>query len=176
MNRLQNSKRMEIKSGIQGFLLLIVLSVSLLVACDKDQVQGEASLKGSWVVNEIESIYADFDIEEGVVRGIGDSEKETESGNLGFFNFSDSQVTYEFTRNDTLVSGEGAWELKLAEVNQGFFKVNEWTLIIGEDFVFDVRFEDETKNAEKNANSVEFDNWPKSSGNGVAFFLKLEKQ
>lgn len=167
---------MNIKYGIIGCLFLAVLSISLLTGCNKDQKQGETSLKGSWVVNEIESLYADFDVEEGVVSGIGESEKVTESGNLGFFNFSDSQVVYEFTRNDTLVSGEGAWELRLTRVNQGFIKANRWKLVIGNDFAFDVRFEDDTKNAEKKANSAEFNNWPKSSGNGVAFFLKLEKK
>lgn len=167
---------MNIKSITSKLSPLLVLVILLLTGCDKDQMQGQASLEGRWTVNEIESLYAEFDVDNGSVRGIGESEKILESGDLGFLNFNEGQVIYEFTRNDTLISGSGSWELKVAEVQQVFFKVNQWTLIVANDLVFDVRFEDGTKNSEKKANSVEFDNWPKSSGYGVAFFLKLEKQ
>jgi hypothetical protein len=147
----------------------------LLTGCTSDELQGEKSLEGVWSVNNIESQYADYSVENGSVIGSNNTAVKSESGSLGLFTFKGNQVTYNFTRNDTTYSGSGIWELELAKVNSGFTKVNQWTLNIANDFVFDLRFDDSTKNAEKNADSMELDNWPKSSGYGVTFFMKLEK-
>lgn len=159
-----------------SILPILTLSFLLLSACKKDIRHGENSIKGIWKVVKIESLYADFTVNGDDVSGFGESEKVLDEGSLGHFNFSDSKVAYNFTRNDTLYSGKGSWELQLDKVNEGFTKVNKWKLIIDNDYQLDVYFEDGTKNAEKKATNVQFDSWPSESGSGVAYFIKLEKQ
>lgn len=155
--------------------VIIILSL-LLGSCTKDEIQGRNSLDGTWNINKILSQYADFQVENNTVISSENLENIEETGDLGRFIFSENKVNYNFTRNDTVFSGDGNWELKLEKVNTGFFKTNKWTLIIADDFVFDVTFEDATKNSEKNAKVAEFRSWPTTSGKGVAFFMSLKKQ
>lgn len=143
----------------------------LFAACNKDEIQAEKSIEGNWKVVEITSYYGEF-FSNG---GFDPSETILDSGDLGSFNFSENFVDYSFTRNDTLFSGNGSWVLELEKVNQGFTKVNKFTLTIEGHFEFDVAFEDQTKNAEKNAKELTFMEYP-TSGFGVGIELKLEKE
>lgn len=153
-----------------------LLAALFFMGCTSDELQGKKSLEGVWSVNTIASQYGDYSVENGSVVGSNNTSATSESGSLGLFTFKGNQVTYNFTRNDTTYNGIGIWQLELAKVNSGFTKTNQWTLTIADDLIFDVRFEDSTKNAEKDASSMELDNWPKVSGKGVAIFIKLQKQ
>lgn len=166
----------NIKNKFAYVLFFFIPLILWLTGCNKDEKQGKQSLEGVWSVHEIESIYANFLVENGVVTRIDGEERSTDSGDLGVFTFSKHYVTYSYTRNDTLYTGKGSWELKNTKVKTGFTKANNWKLTIANDVVFDLRFEDETKNAEKKATHISLDGWPKFSGSGIAFFMSLKKK
>lgn len=164
------------KTSILKNAFLVLTIVLLLTSCNKDKKQGIKSIEGTWNVKSILSIYGGFDIQNNVVVGTNETERVDESGDLGQFSFGEKNVEYNFTRNDTVYHGNSTWELQLEKVNSGFTKANQWKLIVANEFTFDVVFDDDTKNAEKKAKNIEFENWPLESGNGVAFLLKLQKK
>ena len=126
------------------------IAIGMLVsACSKDEIQGENSLEGSWTINQIETVYGQFYIDDGRLSGSAQTESVLEKGELGQFTFSKDVVAYNFVRNDTLFEGSGQWNLKLDKVQNGFFKSNRWTLTISDEFVFELHFEDSTTNSEK---------------------------
>ena len=151
---------------ILGTLLICLLGI----ACNKDQKQAENSIEGEWNVIAINSYYGEF-----FENGINISEEVMETGGLGNFNFTSDKVDFEFNRNDTLYTGNGPWNITAERVNAGFTKVTEFTLAMEDHFLFDARFEDETKNAEKNARRVSLIETP-TSGFGVLIELMLEKK
>ncbi len=153
------------------------LTLTLLItACNRDEVQGNKSLKGTWTVTEITSIYGDYSVTENGVIAVDETSRNTASGELGTFTFSKKEVTYSYSHDDSTYAGHGAWQLNLARVNQGFTKTNEWTLVVENQHTYDLRFEDQTKNAEKKANDLELDKWPSESGTGIAYLFKLRKK
>ena len=142
----------------------------MFMACKKDEIQAEDSIEGVWDIIEITSLYAEFS-----ENGFDPSETISETGQLGTFTFMQNSVDYTFTRNDTLYSGSKSWNLELEKIREGFSKVNDFTLSIEDDFLFDVTFEDGTKNSEKNAKRATFEEWP-TSGFGVGINMILEKR
>jgi hypothetical protein len=132
-------------------LTLLLLAFLLSTGCNRDEVQAKKSLEGEWVVSEIYSTYGEYS-----VNGFSASHTVSETGMLGTFNFVAETVEYSFNRNDTTYAGNEPWNLQLERVNSGFTKTNKFTLTIGAEFIFDVSFEDETKNAEKNAINATF--------------------
>lgn len=116
------------------------------------------------------SYYGDFSD-----SGFNPTETIEEAGDLGSFEFTENTVDFEFSRNDTLFSGSSIWDLNMERVNAGFVKVPEFTLTIEEQFLFIVAFEDETKNAEKDAMEITFAGQP--IGNSRVFMeISLEKR
>ena len=95
---------------------------------------------------------------------------------MGTFFFSRDSVDFDFTRNDTLFLGRAAWDLEVEKVREGFFRVNAYTLTIGEQFLFKVDFEDSTRNSEKNATNAVFYQAPTSPGFGIFLEMTLEKR
>jgi hypothetical protein len=152
-------------------LLLLIISLSF-VSCKKyDLQEAKNSIIGNWSVVDITSFYATF-------SGNGSRPIETisEQGQLGNFNFEEDSVTFTFTRNDTLFTGSSAWNLTSEKRQEGFVMVTDATLVIENEFIFDVGFENGTINSEKNAQEVTFNdgNQPRN-GIGVVISMILEK-
>lgn len=156
---------------MKRYFFLMVFMASMLVACSKnDEIQAADSLEGVWDIVAISSLYGEF-----FENGFNPSETVTETTQLGSFHFMEDSVEYAFTRNDTLYTGIGTWELELEKVQEGFSKSNKFTLTIEDHFLFDVSLGDGTRNAEKNASTATFVETP-SSGFGVLIEISLEKQ
>jgi len=117
--------------------------LGLISACKTDEEQARDSVEGEWRVTETRTYFLD-----------DSAPPITEQGLLGQFIFDQDSVTFGFSRNDTLYQGADRWYLTSEKVNQGFFRVNEFTLVIENHFTFRCRFEDETKNAEKDATQI----------------------
>ena len=154
------------------FFILAIFSLS---SCTGDLKQAEKSLVGNWEVYEIQSQYGDFVIQNGVVTSVVETENKTDKGNLGTFVFNENRLKFDFKRDESRSRGEAPWNLNLSLANSGFFKVNKWTLSLGEKYSFITQFGNSTKNAEKNATHIQLKSWPKTSGEGVAYFMKLKK-
>ncbi len=153
------------------FFLLITLFFSVLfLGCGKDKVQAEKSLDGIWEVTAINSQYGTF-----TGSSFVSTETVSDAVALGTFNFQEGTVEYTFTRNDSLFEGTSAWTLDLERVNAGFNKVNKFTLSMEDQFLFDVTFEDDTKNAEKDAQSMTLREEPTSASPiYIEVFLRKE--
>ena len=151
---------------------IFAIAISAMVfisSCKKDEAQAEDSLVGEWQVTEINSYYGTFTENSQNIIG-----EKLEKGSLGSFLFKDEVVDYSFTRNDTLYSGTDNWILSFEKVNSGFTQVNKFTLSIGNKFDFDLTFEDQTSNAEKDAKFINLAETP-TSGKGVMIMLRLDK-
>ena len=132
------------------YMLSLIMLPFLLIGCSRDEIQAENSIEGEWDVVAITSYYGDFS-----ETSFNTTETIPESGQLGSFNFAADSVDYEFTRNDTLFVGRMAWDLAFEKVNAGFTRTNQYTLSIEDQFLFDVSFEDNTKNSEKDATNLQ---------------------
>jgi hypothetical protein len=154
---------------LKGFALLLLLISLCFVSCEKDDIQAQNSILGSWNVVEITSLYANFSD-----NGFTPIETISEQGQLGSFNFEEDSVTFTFTRNDTLFTGSSTWNLTTEKRNQGFVRVTDFTLAIDNEFTFELVFEDDTINSEKDAQEITFTNNP-NNGNGVLINMVLEK-
>lgn len=153
---------------IKYFLFLLV--VCSFFACQKnDEIQAEDSLMGVWDIVTVSSMYGEFSD-----NGFDPAETISESAPIGTFHFKKDVVEYNFSRNDTLFTGTVSWQLDLEKVRSGFFRENKFTLTIEDHFLFDVSFEDSTRNAEKEAKSATFLERP-NSGFGVLIEMTLEK-
>ncbi len=147
-----------------AFLLLVL--VALLPSCTKDIVHAERSVRGAWKLTFVESFYGTF-----TETSFNADESVEETGDLGTFVFTADSVTFDYTRNDTLYTGTRAWDLTSERVNAGFNKVTEYTLTIEDEFVFDVKFEDGTKNSHKEADSME---WTETPAGEVNSFVTMQ--
>jgi len=152
-------------------LLLLIISLCF-VSCRKvDMQEAKNSITGNWNVVEIRSLYAEF-----TNNGFHDPiETISEQGQLGNFNFEEDSVTFTFTRNDTLFTGNSTWNLTSEKRQDGFGIAIDFTLVIENEFTFDVKFENGTINSEKNAQEVTFTKSKPRNGLGVAITMVLEK-
>ena len=152
------------------FTLLGLILISLcFITCNKDENQARKSIEGDWNVIAINSTYGNFS-----GNGFDPDTTIEETGELGTFMFGDDSVLFNFTRNDTLNVGSSTWSIKSEKVNSGFTRVTDFTLTIDNTFVFNVEFEDGTKNSEKKAKKATFIETP-DSGYGVLMEMSLEK-
>jgi len=143
----------------------------LLGSCFLSKNPELKSLTGEWNVVEITSDYKTFANE----GGANVTSSIVNKGSLGSFNFTKDRVNYEFTRNDTLYTGNESWRLVTKMVNAGFIKVPEYTLYIDNKFHFNVRFGNSTKNSERNATRATFTGM-ESNNSSVEIGMKLEKK
>ena len=158
---------MKIKFKIHTLWIIVI--ALLFITCNKDENQARKSIEGDWDITAITSTYGDFS-----GNGFDSDTTITETGELGTFMFGDDSVLFNFTRNDTLNVGSSTWSIKSEKVNSGFTRVTDFTLTIDNTFVFNVEFEDGTKNSEKKANKATFIETP-TSGYGVLIEMSLEK-
>lgn len=126
-----------------------LFSSILLMSCGKNIDQARESINGTWSVTSAFTSSGSFT---GTTFFADTDNRET--GNLGSFEFTDTQVAYEFTRQDTSYVGDDTWVLSSERVNSGFTKVTKYTLTIENKFLFDVLFEDGTKDSQDDANSI----------------------
>lgn len=140
------------------------------ISCQQDEVQAEESLEGVWDIVSLTSYYGEFS-----ETSFDASETVSESGQLGTFEFVEDSVAYSFTRNDTAYVGNVSWILELKKVRSGFSRENQFTLTLENRFVFDVSFEDETRNAEKDATTTAFITIP-GEESSVFVEMSLEKR
>jgi len=151
--------------------LVILFLFLLFTACEKVNIKaGEQSLEGNWAVMNITTLYG-----ERSDLGITVQENFEENGSLGAFNFSERKVIAEYTRLDTLYDIASIWELKRDKINEGFFKVEQYTLCL-EDQNFICKFGDQTKNAERDATRVRLLFETTEMGAYEQFILELEKE
>ena len=146
------------------FLAFIVMS------CNNDLMEAEESLEGAWDIIRIESFYGEFS-----ETTFNSSEMVVDSGELGSFLFTQNFVEFNFTRNDTLFSGNSQWAINHERIREGFFRTNEFTLTIQDQFVFDVTFGDDTRNAERNASAASFITKP-GDDSGLYLVMSLDKR
>lgn len=140
-------------------------------ACAKQNLRNaEKSLNGDWVVTEIYSAEG-----ERTTGGINITDEQTETGDLGDFSFTDDEVTYNFTRLDSLYEGNSAWTLNRERVREGFVRVEMYTLTTN-DYDFVCEFGDQTSDAEKNATEVRLIFETEGLGAYSMFQLELEKE
>ncbi len=151
------------------YRLWIMIIPFMFMACNKDEMQAEDSIKGEWNIIEINSHYGEF-----FQNGFNPSETISEIDQLGTFIFMEDSVQFDFTRNDTLYTGIDSWDIISEKVNSGFTKETKFMLTIENHFIFNVAFEDGTRNSEKDAKKVTFINIP-SNGQGVLIEMLLEK-
>jgi predicted nucleotide-binding protein (sugar kinase/HSP70/actin superfamily) len=128
------------------FLFIVALNATLL-SCNRDEVQAENSVRGVWQITSTNVTKGEFD-ESNFVS----NESEMQTGQLGSFDFGEDVVTYNLNIGEEIMSGtKEPWTLTTKKVNSGFTRINVNTLTIGNKFVFDVTFEDGTKNSERKA-------------------------
>ncbi|MEM6844466.1 MAG: hypothetical protein AAF632_19760 [Bacteroidota bacterium] len=158
---MDSSKRMS--ATLFRVILLLFLIVS---ACKEDDTsQGVDSLQGVWQVNEAISIYDN-----------SGNNRVDEAGNLGQFIFGSDTLRFEYTRNDTLYQGVERWQLQRSRENQGFSRVNVFTLIIENHDTFICEFGDQTRNSEKNATNITLRREPEENSQDTWIELSLSKQ
>ena len=124
--------------------LLVSLLLVVTASCQKQNLKNaKESLDGTWRVTEIYSEQKD---------GSGDfgDGRHWETGELGFITFSDNAVEYAYTRLGVTYDSTETWRLDRNKENEGFFKVEKYTLFIG-NRAYDCDFGDATSDAEKNA-------------------------
>ena len=74
-----------------------------------------------------------------------------------------------------MYNGSSNWILTHEKVNSGFTQTNKFNITIGNKFDFYITYEDQTKNAEKDAKYVTLSQ-TLIEGNGVMILLKLDKK
>jgi len=153
-------------------LLSLLIPLLFLAACAKQNLRNaEKSLKGDWTITQIYSAEGER-FENG---GVSTSDEQTEMGDLGEFSFTDGEMTYSFTRLDSLHEGSSSWTLNRQRVNSGFVRVEMYTLTT-DDYDYICEFGDQTSDAEKNATEVRLIFETEGIGAYSTFHLELEKE
>jgi len=150
---------------------ILLITFVLLSSCAKQNLRNaEKSLKGDWIVTEIYTQEG-----ERVNGGIDITDEQTETGDLGEFTFTDDELTYSFTRLDSLYEGSSAWILNREKVREGFVRVEMYTLET-DDYDFICEFGDQTSDAEKDAIEARLIFETEGLGAYSMFQLELEKE
>jgi len=145
--------------------LIVILLATLSFSCSKDLEQGEDSLMGAWDVVFAETVPINFG-----------NRLPADQGNLGTFTFRDDVMDYFFVHNQDTIMGSTPWLLTLDKERQGFYRTNSFTLKLESFLDFKVNFEDQTRNAEKDAREIELIEDVGLNPNVDYLILKLNKQ
>lgn len=131
----------------QPVIFLICCFALLTSSCQKQNLKNaNNSLEGTWEVAEVFSDQKDG-------SGIHGDGRHWENGELGIFTFTENNVTYSFTRLDSTYAETTDWNLTREKVKEGFHKVENYTLRIG-NRNYDCEFGNGTSDAEKNATNA----------------------
>lgn len=130
---------------ILPYLLLIFIT---LISCGKsDQQKAQESLTGNWSITEI------FQSNNIIVNnGLVNVSQEFWEGMLGTFEFTSTEMNYEYIIGDTIQSSQ-SYDLQITKENSGFVRVNKYE-VIGDIENFIVRFGDQTNDATSNAKNI----------------------
>ena len=122
------------------------------IVSDSFRWNGEAkkSIEGQWEITNTNYTLREFSGNN--FESVGNTQVQT--GQLGYFDFGTEKVTYSYYIADEDFNGIEPYTLKTEKVNAGFTRATNHTLTINDKFVFNVTFEDGTKNAEKNAKEM----------------------
>ncbi len=153
------------KSSTHLFHVILLVLIMASACKEDDTSQGVNSLQGVWQVNEVISIYNN-----------SGNDRVDETGNLGEFIFDGDTLRFEYTRNDTLYQGVERWQLQNTQENQGFTRVDVFTLTIENHETFVCEFGDQTRNSEKNATNITLRRESEESSRNPWFELSLNKQ
>jgi len=152
-------------------LVAFTLLACTFVSCAKSDIrQGEKSIVGIWNVVELR-------IGEGERTELGSSidSEAIYTEDLELFHFTEDKVTWTFEPGDTLIINNEDWILSSRKENSGFTKVTVFTLAMAQ-YDFDCVFEDDTKNAEKNAENISLHFETDGIGPFSTIDIKLEKE
>ncbi|MFK7756853.1 MAG: hypothetical protein AB8B53_07970 [Flavobacteriales bacterium] len=151
--------------------ILIVVCLNLLISgCNKDESQALKSIEGDWKVVEITRSLGEF-----TSTSFNAFETTVEKGDLGSFQFGEDEVQYNFISLDSTYHSSTLWSLDVEKVNSGFTRVNRFALDIEGLGMYDVLFEDGTRNSEKKAEEMQWNEIIVGTESEV-FLFKLEKQ
>lgn len=128
---------------------ILILLVLISFSCRKDKGQAKRSLRGEWAVTQAYSAYGEY-----TSAGFLGRSQILDNGDIGTFVFDKKSVSYSFMRNDSIFEGESEWKLKTDRIWEGARRVTQFTLELEDEFVFDVGFGNESKNAENKATKV----------------------
>lgn len=155
---------------------VLVVALTFFSSCIDEEIQARKSIQGSWKVVRVESQYGEFFFNQaGTFIGHDQLNITVDSGNLGFFNFTNEKVSYEYVRNDTTRQGEESWVLTEEKIGDGFVKTPKFKLEISNTSLYEVKFEDGTKRSTKNASEMQWISQPQKPGFGVLIILDLVK-
>lgn len=134
----------------QTFTYIFLLALTFSSVSCKSISLGHAkkSLQGTWKVTYIYS-------EEKDSSGYRKTGQHKESGDLGFFKFSEKEVSYNYNRINKNYSNTCPWTLSAKYVPHSFIWGICFTLTFN-DQAYRVRFGNGTANSEKNARKIEF--------------------
>lgn len=135
---------------MRTLIFLSVVGFILLTSCEQANINaGEESLEGEWRITKGQYNY-NFGGENGVSV---DSTIEA-NDDLGRFVFRENTVNYDITfPHIEFAASNDSWELERSKVNEGFARVERYSLII-DDKTYSCRFGDETIDAERNATNI----------------------
>ena len=156
-----------IRTTILSFFTLGLIFIS--ASCKSRLSHAEESLQGTWHVKSIFSNEQDK-------SGPGKDGQHKESGDLGTFTFSEKEVSYSYTRLGENYSGNSTWKLSSKKVPQSFVSVVRFTLSMNDKEAYEVRFGDQTSDAEKNARQIELHPVSASNNQTPYHILKLTKE
>ena len=146
-------------------LVSSLLSLVFLPSCNREEMRVGNSIVGKWNITEIRSDY-------GLV-----TEAIIEQGELGFFDFGEDFVDYNFTRNDTVYSENKMWNLEFGKQRSGFFREPIITIAIEDKFVFDVTLSHRGNNStEEDTESAVFFDETAIDGSGSFIVFSVEKE
>jgi len=157
-----------IKMSVSRFLLLLALA-SLLQSCDSIKLgHAEKSLQGTW---HVKSIYSN----EQDASGPNKDGKHKESGELGTFIFSGTEVSHSYTRLGKNYTDTSPWKLSAERHPISFHSYLRFTLSL-KNQSYEVRFGDRTSDSEKDARRIELHPASPTYHNDRHHIMKLIKE
>ena len=152
-------------------ILLCFCTIALTffsASCRSSLSHAEKSLQGTW---HVKSIFSNEYDKSGPYK----DGQHKESGDLGTFTFTEKELSYSYTRLGKNYTGTSPWNLSSKKVPQSFTSVVRFTLSL-KDQAYDVRFGDQTSNAEKDARQIELHPVSVSNNQTPYHILKLTKK
>lgn len=120
----------------------------MIISCSDVVDDGLESLSGDWSIEEVYIAKSEI-----VTNGISTIEEESFAMPDGFFQFSDRELTYEYTLDGLDYSGMDTYTLTSEKVNSGFTRVIEFSLLTSSQ-EFTLQFGDRTSDSHEDATSV----------------------
>ncbi|MDX1590875.1 MAG: hypothetical protein R3283_02865 [Balneolaceae bacterium] len=150
-------------------LFAALLPIYFFISCTTSfQDRQIKNIPGEWEVYSITTLNADFS-----ENGFDPLEPATEeTGDLGFFEFTQSSVNYSFVRKDSLYSGNGIYSIDLNKTSTKIiYSISEDILLLPPD----ERPHDLIFNSENGEVIMLLTSYPQTAGVGESYTLYLRK-